>query len=384
MRLREVIGLVGGLILWIPYSLYSGWSGVKAMASHDTSALNLEALVDRVDRINRPAASIPTFQHPQQHPQQQQQHCAIVISHLYGNHRDRRRMIALDWYRRVAVNSIRLAAEHSNMTAVMIVLNNTGGYANDLVDDTDADSLGSVVSFYRIGGSGRAPAGTSSSETTNSKVQRLATEQKCQFMSLMRLDADDMLLTTAFQNIEMGWRGVVSSNKCNVSSLDQHCPHALVSGIPLFEVPQYVLDPVASDGSMTCSVLPPIARFGRKHEFIVASAGLVVTMTHDLWMSRFAGESSLSSLAGEIRSDGDYHERVPEIMAKKLCLVNIKPHFQKLPSNHSIWIQTPLSGHYEPSVASSPIAHFKTSPNCSVRKAENCCGPIDCTFHGLL
>jgi hypothetical protein len=64
-------------------------------------------------------------------------------------------------------------------------------------------------------------------------------------------------------------------------------------------------------------------------------------------MSRFAGESRLSNIVGEISIHGDNHDRIPEMIAKKMKYVNISTHFQMLSPNHSVWIQTPLSGHYQ-------------------------------------
>ena len=288
--------------------------------------MNLKgSLIHNFDAVIRDAARIPDFRHDHSH-------CAIVVSRLFGNHTERRRRLTLDWYRRVAIHSIRVAAEHSNMKAVMIVLHNTASYAHDVVNDTD--TLGSIVSYFQLGGS------VDMETTYLNEVQRLATERQCQVMSVMRLDADDMLFPAAFQNIEMGWKNVMASNKCHASFLDHDCPHALVSGVPFSEVIQYVLDPVvASDGAMTCSVLPPKGRpWQPGDELVAASQGMAVTMTKTLWMSQ---------LDGDVRIVFGNHKHFASTAAEKMQSFNISPHFQILSKNHTGWIETPLSGHYK-------------------------------------
>ena len=313
--------LIGGLFLSVLFQLYSARRHVMDMEF----TFNLSKTLIDFDEIDPAATSIPTVRHS---------HCAIVVSRLYGKkHTERRRRLALDWYRNLTVNSIRLAAERSSMAAVMIVLNNTESYANEVVDDTD--TLGSVLAFFQNGASG-------SMESTNSKVQRMASKRQCHIRSIMRLDADDMLLPGAFQNIELGWRDVMSSNNCTWTNADHHCPHALVSGIQHNQVIRYVLDPVASDGTTACSIRPPRGAHGsggignNKLEF--TSNGLVVTMTHEVWMSRFIGDLSLIV---------KHHRRLPRTVAKRMRYFNIRTNFQTISSNHSGWIQTPLSGHYQ-------------------------------------
>jgi hypothetical protein len=310
--------IVGGLILSILHSLYSAQYNVKATASDVSSKVHIN-----VNNAVKEATRAPESRHS---------HCAIVVSRLFGNHTERRRRLTLDWYRHVAVNSIRVAAEHSNMTAVMIVLHNTDSYADEVVNDTN--TLGSIVSYFQLGGS-------VSMETPPylEEVQRLATERQCQVMSVMRLDADDMLLPAAFQNIEMGWKGVMASNNCTSSSLDNDCPRALVSGVPFGEVLQYVLDPVASDGGMTCSVLPSKGRrWQQGDKLVTASLGVAVTMPKALWMSHFRGDIGFMFVN---------HLVFVTFMAEKMQTFNISTHFQNLSSNHAGWIETPLSGHYQ-------------------------------------
>ena len=325
--MQLVVILVGGLVLSILFQLYSA----RRRVMHMESGFNLNKACIDFDHVDPAATSISTVRHS---------HCAIVVSRLYGNHTERRRKLTLDWYRNLTVNSIRLAAERSNMAAVMIVLKNTESYANEVVDDTD--TFGSVVFFFQNEASG-------SMETTDSKVQRMASERQCQFISIMRLDADDLLLPAAFQNIEVGWTDVMSSNNCTSSLLDHHCPHALVSGIPRSEVIRYVLDPVASDGTMTCSVRPPTGPDGsggqQELEFMTSSNGLAVTMTHEVWMTRFIGDMSV--IVG-------HHVHLPKTVETQMRFFNIATHFQMLSSDHAGYIQTPLSGHYEPKRSKQP------------------------------
>ena len=318
--MQLVVILVGGLVLSILFQLYSA----RRRVMHMESGFNLNKACIDFDHVDPAATSISTVRHS---------HCAIVVSRLYGNHTERRRKLTLDWYRNLTVNSIRLAAERSNMAAVMIVLKNTESYANEVVDDTD--TFGSVVFFFQNEASG-------SMETTDSKVQRMASERQCQFISIMRLDADDLLLPAAFQNIEVGWTDVMSSNNCTSSLLDHHCPHALVSGIPHSQMVQIVLDPIASDGTMTCAVLGKLD-VGQPRKFQPSSAGLAVTITYEVWMSRFVGESGI---VGEIQFRRDHHKPVPNMVAEMMQNINVSTHSQILSSNHSVWIQTPLSGHY--------------------------------------
>lgn len=309
--------------------------------------------------------------YPQQQQQQQRihnhsskshyHHCAIVITPLFGgtsnnNSNERRRRLALDWYRHVTVNSIRLAADRSNMAAVLVLLQNNESHADDVVPNVD--NLGRVVTFFQFQDSSTAAAAGSSITTSDdgikaraySKIHKLVRERQCQFMSVVGLDADDMLLPAAFQNLERGWKEVMSNNNCSTTNNDNnncHSSHALVSAVQHHEMPWLVLDPVistaaapAEDGGVfTCALEPPLpCAKGQEREFLPNAAGVAVTMTTETWLSQFRGDDCI--LAGN-------HKLLAKAVTKTMKEHNnITTHYQILGLNHSIWLQTPLSGHY--------------------------------------
>lgn len=257
-------------------------------------------------------------------------HCAIVTSSLWGNNTERRQMYALDWYRYVTVNSIRIAANHSDMAVVMVLLNTKNSYQNKTVKDTD-DLGGDTVKFFQI----RDSTGAGD---VYSAMKVLAAKRECRYMSVVRIDADDILLAGAFQNIEMGWRDVLMTNDCLPAS--GPCKHALVSGIPFRDWSELILDPVSADGStMECSgvnkkaIMPP----GNDLDFVAAPGGLTVTMPVEFWLRQFRGTESAVS---------HNFRKLVTIVANKLQAVNVTTHVQGVLGNHSFWVQTPLSGHY--------------------------------------
>lgn len=271
---------------------------------------------------------------------QQSQHCVIVSSRLYGNHTERRRRNALDWYRHATFNSILLAAKYSNLSAIMVVLKTRESYEHEYVHDTD--TLGGRVTFFQLKGA-VIINNTISKYSNFSQVQEFATKRQCQFMSVMSLDADDILLPAAFQNIEMGWSHVLSSNNYTAhATLDGHSfPNALLSGVPLIEFPKLTLHPVSPDGSkLKCSLAEPKrpAHFVNAEVFIPASQGVTITMPMEIWLSHFGADDRIMAVQHVFQ----WERAIPQLDA-----VNVSIHFQILGLNHSAWLVTPLSSHYK-------------------------------------
>lgn len=173
--------------------------------------------------------------------------------------------------------------------------------------------------------------------------KEFATKRQCQFMSVMALDADDILLPAAFQNIEMGWSHVLSSNNYSAhATLDGHSfPNALLSGVPLIEFPQLTLHPVSPDGSKLKCTLAETKRpahFVNAEVFIPASQGVTITMPLEI------GSLSLVLMIASwlLIMFFQWERAIPQLDA-----VNIRINFQILGLNHSAWLVTPLSSHYK-------------------------------------
>ncbi|KAI2499579.1 hypothetical protein MHU86_14940 [Fragilaria crotonensis] len=283
----------------------------------NTASLSTLKYSDSVDVSAIP--SVPTVQ--------QSQHCVIVSSRLYGYHTERRRRHALDGYRHATFNSNLLAARYSNLSAIMVVLKSRESYEHEYVHDTD--TLGGRVTFFQLRGA----------VIIN---KEFATKRQCQFMSVMALDADDILLPAAFQNIEMGWRHVLSSHNYGAhATLDGHSfPNALLSGVPLIEFPQLTLHPVSPDGSKLKCTLAETKRpahFVNAEVFIPASQGNHYHAPGD-WLSQFGADDRIMAVNHVFQ----WERAIPQLDAG-----NIRIHFQILGLNHSAWLVTPLPSHYK-------------------------------------
>jgi hypothetical protein len=88
------------------------------------------------------------------------------------------------------------------MAVVMVLLTTKNSYQNKTVQDVDTLERGGTVKFFQLRDTARA-------DDVYANMKSLATERKCHVMSVVRIDADDILLAGAFQNIENGWRDVM-------------------------------------------------------------------------------------------------------------------------------------------------------------------------------
>ena len=222
-------------------------------------------------------------------------HCIVVISKLYGNHTLSRVHKSLSWYKSITLESIRLATQHissgsnNNSDAyVGILLSAEGAYATEAA--TSLEGLGSI--------NGMPDIHTNTTAMLNQHIiPHLLQEHLCDVVSMVRIDADDMLLPDTFeymrQRRDVNWPR--DEKKMNNSTSSEG---ALVIGGKV--TTRLTLAPPRSDGGdFRC-----LKNTQRNSYF--SSAGLSVTLPVPVLLemkNKFICMSDHTKLPKKIRSD---------------------------------------------------------------------------------
>jgi len=193
------------------------------------------------------------------------------MNKLYGNHTLSRVNKALEWYKTITLQSIGLAAQYINGSS------SSGGYNDTFV----AIILSAEGAYYEHallslkGLSGMPHMYINSTEMHNMcTIPYLLREQSCNVITVMRVDADDMIYTDVFEYILHGWKDI--NWQTNSTS-----EGAMVIGGTLLTKITLASSPSSSSGDLKCSI-------ERKQNGYFNSAGLSITMSVSLLEEKYS------------------------------------------------------------------------------------------------
>jgi len=234
-------------------------------------------------------------------------HCVFVLSQLWGNQSGTRTREALNWYLNATVRSVNVATENAPSHIVHV------GQYLAARDWYASPAVGAELDQKKIISTDR-----------KQWMHKTTKAKKCGIITIMRLDADDLLTPASFHNIDQGWRN--SERACTSSD----CPRVMVTGMST--VVGLNIAPASNDQPPFCFLFRH-NRDGKKF----FSQGLSVTMPVSIWLEYFGGRPDIAysyphfSLFDEIR----------KAMKKKRIVT-----YRNDVRNHSLYMKTPLSGHY--------------------------------------
>jgi len=189
-------------------------------------------------------------------------HCIFVMNKLYGNHTLTRVNKGLDWYKTITLQSIGLASQYIdgsgfNNTFVAIILSAEGAYYES-----------ASLSLKGFGNTDDMPhMYINSTEMHNIyTIPYILQEQSCNLITIMRVDADDMIYPDVFEYILQGWEDIDWRKQTNSTS-----EGAMVIGGRLLTKITLASSPSLSSGDLKCSI-------ERKQNGYFNSAGLSVTL----------------------------------------------------------------------------------------------------------
>lgn len=304
-----------------------------------------------------------------------------MITSLWGtNHTDERKLATLDWYARATVHSIHKAAEFADASpsSSRTRLKHVGMLlmAKDWYDTQEARDY-----IFAHADNGTSSNSSSSSPTQQStpdvsfilenhsfQMRKRVQVNQCDILSLVRVDADDMLTPRAFVNLHQGWdkasarctppNGDRTSSSASTSS---DCPVVMVSGTQSIKT----LNLLPINETMTRDTDPrqtePCLSIETKRATEFYSLGLTVTMTKDVWMEHFGGNS---------HSCTHYHHRLLfQELTAEMKEKNITT-YKNLVNDHGLYMKTMLSGHFDFVFESKP---YKTS-GCGLQYLKDSLG----------
>jgi len=260
-------------------------------------------------------------------------HCIVVISKLYGNHTLSRVHKSLSWYKSITLESIRLATQHIgnssyNDAFVAIMLSAEGSYAT-------VEATASLEGLKSI--NGMPDMHTNTTKMLNQHVLPNLL-QECDVVSMIRIDADDLLLPGTFEYIIEGWRDINWHDEMKKSNSSGE--GAMVVGGRL--TTRITLVPPQSNGGE-----PRCLKRTQRNSYL-SSAGISVTLPAPVLLAlknKLICMSDHTKLPNKVRSD-----------MKELglhTLVEDKP--------LGVLTTTPLSGHFNQSY----LGDNSTLPYCN-------------------
>jgi len=247
-------------------------------------------------------------------------HCIFVMNKLYGNHTLTRVNKGLDWYKTITLQSIGLASQYIdgsgfNNTFVAIILSAEGAYYEH-----------ASLSLRGFGNTDDMPhMYINTTEMHNMyTVPYLLQEKSCNVITIMRVDADDMIYPDVFEYILQGWKGIDWQKQTNSTS-----EGAMVIGGTLLTKVTLASSPSLSSGDLKCLI-------ERKQNGYFNSAGLSVTLPVSVLeekynLNPFIIWSNHVKLAHKFRAD-----------MKDMGLQAVIEDYPKL----GVAMSTPLSGHF--------------------------------------
>eukprot|EP00571_Detonula_confervacea_P006775 CAMPEP_0172315868 /NCGR_PEP_ID=MMETSP1058-20130122/26523_1 /TAXON_ID=83371 /ORGANISM="Detonula confervacea, Strain CCMP 353" /LENGTH=367 /DNA_ID=CAMNT_0013030047 /DNA_START=511 /DNA_END=1611 /DNA_ORIENTATION=+ len=252
-------------------------------------------------------------------------HCLFVVSKLYGNHSASRMNATLNWYKKITLESIRMAARFSGerFDYIGAVVWAEGSYATE------------ALSLKKLGDADVPDIHVDSVEGLNQLFPSILQNKFCDIASMVRIDADDMLSPFAFENIRWAWK----NNRCTSTKA---C--AQVAGTK--KSTKIVLAPLTDKGQLKCLI-------ASDNNPYFASAGLSVTLPVRILLQHFDDK---------IVCFGNHVKLFHKLREKMKGLGLQVDSYQLL--GHAFLPMTPLSGHFN---HSNPfISRFGPLQNCKL------------------
>ena len=249
------------------------------------------------------------------------EHCIFVMNKLYGNHTQSRVNKGLEWYKKITLQSIGLAAQYINGsssseyndTFVAIILSAEGAYYEP-----------ASMSLKGLGNTDGMPQlYINTTEMHNIyTIPYLLQEQSCNVITMMRVDGDDMIYPDVFEYILQGWEDIPKTNSTSEG--------AMVIGGTLLTKVTLASPSSPSSGDLKCLI-------ERKRNGYFNSVGLSVTLPVSVLEEKYSLNpfiiwSNHVKLAQKIRAD-----------MKDMGLQTVIEDYPKL----GIATSTQLSGHFK-------------------------------------